>query len=217
MKRFSAATQGLLLAFVCFLTLLSGCSSEKTDEKQTTKQQETPTPAQGFVACHPEGGDMSPDGTFFVSLTPGAPVLNIMKIDKEQKQTQLKLHRAAEVVVMVNADQALLSFGPTGEIAVADLKKGKVSEPVKVGTNAQGLCRVPGNQAMIADPDAKQLSLFDLATGKIVKTFPVNGNPTQMRWVTEGIELEAADAEGKILGKIKITEAAAVPSEPAKK
>lgn len=154
---------------------------------------------------------MSPDGTIFVSLTPGAPVLNILKMEKEQKQSLLTLPYPAVDVVMVNANQALLSFGPTGEVAVADLKKGKVGEPVKVGVNTQGLCRASGNQVVIIDADAKQLYLFDLATGKVIKSFPVSGNPTQMRWVTEGVELEAANAEGKVLGKINLTQ----PSPPA--
>jgi hypothetical protein len=43
-----------------------------------------------------------------------------------------------------------------------------------------------------------------------MKSFPVNGNPTQMRWATEGVELEAANAEGKVLGKINLTQ----PSKP---
>lgn len=158
---------------------------------------------------------MSPDGTIFVSLTPGAPVLNILKIEKEQKQSLLALPRPATDVVMVNADQALLSFGPTGEVAVADLKKGKVSEPVKVGVNTQGLCRAPGNQVVIIDADARQLYLFDLATGKVIKSFPIKGNSTQMRWVTEGVELETADAEGKILGKINLSQASP-PTEAVK-
>ncbi|MEW6593729.1 MAG: hypothetical protein AB1413_02545 [Thermodesulfobacteriota bacterium] len=213
MKGLTVIRQGFVLAIICFVAL-TACSSEKASEKGGVNEQGKAT---AFVASHPAQGDMSPDGNIFVSLTPGAPVLNILKIDKEQKQTQLALPRPAADVVMVTPEQALLSFGPSGEVAVADVKKGKVSEPVKVGTNAQGLCRAPGNQALIADPDAKQLSLFDLATGKVVKTFAVSGKPTQMRWVTEGIELEAANAEGKVLGKVKITEAAAAPTEPAKK
>lgn len=212
MKGLALVKQGLLLATICSLAL-TACTSEKASEKKVVTQQDkvATTPAPPFVPSHPEKGDMSPDGTIFVSLTPGAPVLNILKIGKEQKQSLLALPRPAVDVVMVNTDQALLSFGPTGEVAVADLKKGKVGEPVKVGVNTQGLCRAPGNQAMIADTDAKQLYLYDLATGKLIKSFPVNGNPTQMRWVTEGVELEAANAEGKVLGKINLTQ----PSPPA--
>ncbi|MEW6595730.1 MAG: hypothetical protein AB1413_12775 [Thermodesulfobacteriota bacterium] len=212
MKGLTVIRQGFLVATICFVAL-TACSSEKASEKGGVNEQGKAT---AFVASHPAQGDMSLDGNIFVSLTPNAPVLNILKIDKEQKQTQLALPRPAVDVVMVTPDQALLSFGPSGEVAVADIKKGKVSEPVKVGTNAQGLCRAPGNQALIADPDAKQISLFDLASGKVVKTFAASGKPTQMRWATEGIELEVADAEGKVLGKVKVTESA--PSaEPAKK
>jgi DNA-binding beta-propeller fold protein YncE len=209
MKGLALIKQGLLLAAICSLAF-TACTSEKVSGKEESAQQDKATPAPAFVASHPEKGDMNPDGTIFVSLTPGAPVLNILKIEKEQKQSMLALPRPAVDVVMVNADQALLSFGPTGEVAVADLKKGKVGESVKVGVNTQGLCRAPSNQAMIADADARQLYLFDLATGKVMKSFPVNGNPTQMRWATEGVELEAANAEGKVLGKINLTQ----PSKP---
>ena len=211
MKGLTLVKQGLLLAAICSLAFTTACTSEKVSGKEEGAQQDKAAPAPAFMPSHPEKGDMNPDGTLFVSLTPGAPVLNILKIGKEQKQSLLALPRPAVDVVMVNGEQALLSFGPTGEVAVADLNKGKVGEPVKVGTNAQGLCRAPGNQAVIADPDARQLYLFDLTTGKVVKSFPVNGNPTQMRWATEGVELEAANAEGKVLGKINLTQ----PSPPA--
>lgn len=210
MKDFTWAIKGLLLATICFLAF-TACSSEKASEKGAGRQQGKAASNQPFVASHPEKGDMNPDGTIFVSLTPNAPILNILKIGKEQKQSQLTLPRPATDVVMVSADQALLAFGPTGEVAMADLKKGKVSESVKVCVNAQGLCRAPGNQAMIADPDAKQLYLFDVATGKIIKSFAVNGKPTQMRWATEGTELEAANAEGKVLDKINLAQAALPP------
>lgn len=214
MKGLALIKQGLLLATICFLAF-TACTSEKVSGKEGSAQQDKATPAPPFVASHPEKGDMSPDGTLFVSLTPDAPVLNILKIEKEQKRSLLALPRPAVDVVMLNANQALLSFGPTGEVAVADIKKGKVSEPVKVGVNTQGLCRAPGSQAMIADADARQLYLFDLATGKVIQSFPVNGKPTQMRWVTEGVELEAADAEGKILGKINLAQPTK-PTEAAK-
>lgn len=205
MKGLALVKQGLLLATICSLAL-TACTSEKASEKKDVTQQGTAAPAQAFVPSHPEKGDMSPDGTIFVSLSPDAPVLNILKMGKEQKQSLLALPRPAVDVVMVNADQALLSFGPSGEVAVADLKKGTVGEPVKVGANPQGLCRAPGNQVFVADVDAKQLYLFDLASGKVIKSFPVNGKPTQMRWATEGVELEAANAEGKVLGKINLTQ-----------
>ena len=214
MKGLALAKQGLLLATICSLAF-TACTSEKVSGKEESAQQDKATPAPPFVPSHPEKGDMNPDGTIFVSLTPGAPVLNILKIGKEQKQSLLALPRPAVDVVMVNADQALLSFGPTGEVAVADLKKGKVGEPIKVGVNTQGLCRAPGDQVVIIDVDAKQLCLFDLATGKVIKSFQINGNPTQMRWVTEGVELETANAEGKILGKINLT-VASPPTEAAK-
>lgn len=216
MKGLALVKQGLLLATICSLAF-TACTSEKASEKKEVTQQgkAATTPAPPFVPSHPEKGDMSPDGAIFVSLTPGAPVLNILKIGKEQKQSLLALPRPAVDVVMVNTDQALLSFGPTGEVAVADLKKGKVGEPVKVGANPQGLCRAPGNQAFVADVDAKQLYLFDLATGKVIKSFPVNGKPTQMRWVTEGVELEAADAQGKVLSKINLPQTS-TPTEVAK-
>ena len=216
MKGLALVKQGLLLATICFLAL-TACTSEKASEKKEVTQQgkAATTPAPPFVPSHPEKGDMSPDGTIFVSLTPGAPVLNILKIGKEQKQSLLALPHPAVDVVMVDANQALLSFGPTGEVAVADLKKGRVGEPIKVGVNTQGLCRAPGNQVVIIDADAKQLYLFDLATGKVIKSFPIKGNPTQMRWVTEGVELEAANAEGKVLGLINLTQAS-TPTEAAK-
>lgn len=207
MKGLALLKQVILLAAICSL-VFTACTSEKASEKKEVTQQgkAATTPAPPFVPSHPEKGDMSPDGAIFVSLTPGAPVLNILKMGKEQKQSLLALPRPAVDVVMVNADQALLSFGPTGEVAVADLKKGTVGEPVKVGTNPQGLSRAPNNQVFVADVDAKQLYLFDLATGKVVQSFSVNGKPTQMRWATEGVELEAADAEGKVLSKINLTQ-----------
>lgn len=214
MKGLTLIKQGLLLTTICSLAF-TACTSEKVSGKEESAQQDKAASIQPFVASHPPMGDMSPDGALFVSLTPNAPVLNILKIEKEQKQSLLALPRPAVDVVMVDATQALLCFGPTGEVAVADLKKGKVGEPVKVGTNVQGLCRAPGNQAMVADTDAKQLYLFDLATGKVIQSFPVNGKPTQMRWVTEGVELEAANAEGKVLGKINLNQPAP-PTEAAK-
>lgn len=214
MRSLALVKQVFLLAAICTLAF-TACTSEKASEKKGVTQQGTAAPAQAFFPSHPEKGDMSPDGTIFVSLSPDAPVLNILKMGKEQKQSLLALPRPAVDVVMVNAEQALLSFGPSGEVAVADLKKGTVGEPVKVGANPQGLCRAPNNQAFVADVDAKQLYLFDLATGKVIKSFPVNGKPTQMRWVTEGVELEAANAEGKVLSKINLTQTP-TPTEAAK-
>lgn len=202
-----------LLLAVCSLVFVACASPDqpKEQKKETAQhapqQQDSPNPP--FVACHPPSADMSPDGTKFVTLTPNAPLLNILTIDKEQTQTQMSLPRAAQDVVLLSADLAVLSFGATGEVALADLKKGQVSNPVKIGTTAQGMCRTSTNQVIIADSGSNQIHLFDPKTGQVVKSLSVNGSPTQMRWITEGIELEAADAEGRTLGKVTLTEQSA--------
>jgi len=182
-------------------------------DKTVLHAQEQKKPEDVFVACHPDSSDMSPKGSKFVSLTPGAPVLNILIIDKEQKQTRMDLPRPAHDVLMISEDKAILTFGVSGEIAIADIKEGQVSAPIKVGGITQGMCRLSTGQVAIADSGANQVHLFDTKTKKVVHSYPIEGSPSQMRWVTEGIELEAADAKGKTLGKVNLSQV--VTDEPS--
>jgi len=205
--------QKTVLILACIL-LANGCtSSEKSpsqnkqqkDISQTQERVKKKTPPN-FFACHPPNGDLSPDGNIFVSLTPDALTLNVTNIGKEHKQSLISLPWPARDVILLSSKKALLSLGPTGEVALVDLKKGQVGKPVKTGESTAGMCRTSEGRVLVADPDAGRIYLFDPQAGSAARIFPVAGKPQQMRWVTQDFKIEAADAKGHSLGTIDITQ-----------
>lgn len=132
--------------------------------------------------------------------------LLVASFEKDHKQWSIKLPKRAQDVIALSAGKALLSFGSTGKVALVNLKKGQVGKMIKIGEYTAGMCRTSEGLALVADPKAGRIYLFDPEAGSVARSFTVEGKPQQMRWVIQDSEIEAADSEGHSIGTIDITQ-----------
>lgn len=99
-------------------------ASHAADKKAKPESQETQQVKQPFIPCHPPQADYSQDGKLFVNANQDVPMLVLLELGTEQKNTQIKLPKKAYDVVFIDDTRAVVSYGPWGELAVVDLKQG---------------------------------------------------------------------------------------------
>jgi DNA-binding beta-propeller fold protein YncE len=173
-----------------------------TKEKQALVQK-FPT-KETFVACHPFGADMSPEGKRFVNANAQLPTLSVLEFEAEKPQRQIRLPKKAHDVVFINETKVVVSFGRWGEIAVVDIRSAGVDAPFQVGASADGMCRDTGGRVAVINSKENHVHLVEINSKAVLKTFPVHPNAAQMRWAVPDLELEIADAQGKILNTIEL-------------
>ncbi len=163
------------------------------DIKSTGKQ----SPQQTFISCHASSADLSPDGRVFVSLDPQSPILNIFDMGVEAKSTQIKLPKRANDVVAIGKDQAVVSYGLSGDLAMVDFKKGMVHPSFKIGASAEGMCRISDGRVIVISSRENKIILVDPGSQRVLKIFPVLFKPAQMRWIIPDWQIEVVDAQAK--------------------
>lgn len=173
---------------------------KKAPEKEQTKQQQV---KEMFTPCHAPLMDMGQDGNLLVSASQDFPVLNLLDTST-QKRSQIKLPKKISDVVTVGPDKAVVSYGPWGELSVVDLKNGTVSKPFKVGESAEGMCRTSDGKVLVADSETNNVYFVDPGSQSLIKTFPLQSKPAQMRWLVPDLKIEVADAGGKVIGTFKL-------------
>lgn len=190
----------ILMAFgivICWTNLIHAAEKkDKSEVKQPTKQI--------FIPCHPPFADMSQDGKLFVNANQDFQSLNILEMGAEQKQTQIKLPKKPYDVVIIDNAQAIVSYGPWGELAVVDLKEGVVNKPFKIGESAESMCKTSDSRILVIDSEKNSIYLVDLISQSKIKTFPVKAKPAQMRWLVPDLQIEVIDSQGKIISTIKL-------------
>ena len=188
----------LLILCMVFISVIPAAA-----EEEKTKQQ---PPKQVFIPCHPPQADYSQDGKLFVNANQDIPMLVLLEMGTEQKNTQIKLPKKAHDVIFIDDASAVVSYGPWGELAIVDLKQNIVNKPFKIGESAEAMCKTSDGKILVIDSEKNKVILTDLKTQKIIKTYPVKGKPAQMRWLVPDLKIEIADAEGKTISAFKLTQ-----------
>jgi hypothetical protein len=147
---------------------------------------------------------MSPDGKYFVHIVQEQPVLSVLEMGTEQKNSQIQLPKQAHDAVFMDDTRVVVSYGPWGEIAIVDLKKGAVGDPIQIGASADGMCRIADGRIVMIDSEKDSIHLVDPNSQAVLKTVPVKSKPAQMRWAVPDLKIEVADAQGKILGAVEL-------------
>lgn len=178
--------------------------AEAAETKAKAPPQQKPPAKQSFLPCHPPRADMSPDGKYFVHIVQEQPMLSVLEMGAEQKNSQIQLPKKAHDAVFIDNTRIVVSYGPWGEIAVIDLTKAAVGDPFQVGVSAEGMCRVAEGRVVVIDSKKDSIHLVDPNAQTVLKTIPVKSKPAQMRWAVQDLEIEVADAQGKILGAIEL-------------
>ena len=194
----------LALTVLTIATIGFWIISADTAEKTKTPAKQKAPERQFFNSCHPRGADLSPDGKLFATANQDYPILSVLEIGPEQKQTPIQLPKKAYDVVFIDSTRSVVSFGPWGELAIVDLKQGLVDRPFKVGATAEGMCRVSSGQVVVVDSKKNSIHLVDPSSRAVLKSFSVSSKPAQMRWLVPDLQIEVADAQGKILGTIEL-------------
>lgn len=198
-------SRGVIFAVLLTGTIgfwITGSAAAETKTKTTTQQKLPVT--QSFLPCHPPRADMSPDGKFFIHIIQDQPMLGILEMGAEQKNSQIQLPKKAYDAVFVDNTRIVVSYGPWGELVVIDTKQTTVGDSLQVGASAEGMCRVAGGRVVVLDSKGNSIHLVDPNAKAMVKTRPVQPNAAQMRWAVPDLELEVADTQGKFLGKIEL-------------
>lgn len=170
-------------------------------EKEQAEQQQV---KELFTPCHPPTADSSVDGTLFINALQDSPFLSLSYNGTEQKYKQIKLPKQAYDVVIINNNQAVVSYGPWGELAVIDLKQELIGKPFQVGESADGICKTSDGKVLVLDSETNNVYyVYPISQSKI-KTFPLQSKPAQMRWLVPDLKIEAADAEGKVIASFKL-------------
>jgi hypothetical protein len=178
--------------------------AEAAETKAKAPAQQKPPAKQSFLPCHPPQADMSPDGKFFVHIIEDQPMLSVLEMGAEQKNSQIKLPKKAHDAVFIDNARVVVSYGAWGEVAVIDVKKATVGDPLQVGASAEGMCRIADGRIVVIDSKKDSIHLVDPNGQAVLKTIPVKSKPAQMRWAVQDLEIEVADAQGKILGAIEL-------------
>jgi len=194
----------IVFSVVTLAAIVFWVVANAAETKAKAPPHQKPSPKQTFLPCHPPQADMSPDGKYFVHIVEDQPVLSVLEMGTEQKNSQIQLPKKAHDAVFIDETRVAVSYGPWGEIAVVDLKKGTVGDSVQIGVSAEGMCRVADGRIVVIDSKRDSVHLVDPSAQAVLKTIPVKSKAAQMRWAVQDLEIEIADAQGKILGAIEL-------------
>lgn len=198
---------GLILSLSIFSLVncwtIPAHAAEKKKKASAKEQPAKESPKQTFSPCHAPLMDMGQDGNLIVSASQDFPVLNLLDTSN-QKRSQVKLPKKINDVVTIGPDKAVVSYGPWGEIAVVDLKQGSVGKPFKIGESAESMCKTSNSRVLIMDSETNTIYFVDPGSQALIKTFPLQEKPAQMRWLVPDLKIEVADAGGKVIGTFKL-------------
>jgi hypothetical protein len=205
MNRFNNLSRGLVtLLIFAFPPTWFPPVIDAAETKAKAPAQQKPPAKQAFNPCHPPQADMSPDGKYFVHIVQEQPILSILEMGTEQKNSQIRLPKEAHDAVFIDETRVVVSYGPWGEIAIVDVKKGAVGDPIQIAVSADAMCRIVDGRIVMIDSAKDSIHLVDPNSQVVLKTVPVKSKPAQMRWAVPDLKIEVADAQGKILEAIEL-------------